>query len=178
MSDQVIIDVREKDEFAVEHIEHSINIPLSMFNSMAPGVLNQLAERNIVIMCRSGARAGQAQAMALGLGFNDAHTYEIYKGGIIEWKKQGKRVVGKPGKAPLPLMRQVQLVVGSGVLTFGLLALFVNPLFTWGAVAFGAGLTMAGMTGFCPLANALGMLPWNRGDTLAKREMCQMSNGG
>ncbi len=178
MSDQVIIDVREEDEFAVEHIEHSISIPLSKFNSLAPGILNQLGERNILIMCRSGVRAKQAQALALGLGFNDAHTYEIYKGGIIEWKRQGKPVTGQPKRAPLPLMRQVQLVVGGGVLTFGLLALFVNPLFAWGAAAFGAGLTMAGLTGFCPLANALGMLPWNRGDALAKRELCQLSKGG
>ena len=178
MSEQVIIDVREEDEFAVEHIEDSINIPLSKFTSMAPGILNQLSEQNIVIMCRSGVRAKQAQAMALGLGFNDAHTYEIYQGGIIEWKKQGKPVVTKAKRAPLPLMRQVQLVVGSGVLTFGLLGLFVDPRFVWGAVFFGAGLTMAGITGFCPLANALGMLPWNRGDALAKREMCQMSKGG
>ena len=178
MTEQVIIDVREEDEFAVEHIEHSINIPLSKFNSMAPGILNQLSERNIVIMCRSGVRAGQAQAMAQGLGFQDAHTFDIYKGGIIEWKKEGKAVVGKPSKAPLPLMRQVQLVVGSGVLIFGLLSLYVNPLFAWGAAFFGAGLTMAGITGFCPLANVLGMLPWNKGDALAKREMCQMSKGG
>jgi len=178
MNDPVIVDVREEDEFVGEHIEHSINIPLSMFNSMAPGILNQLGERSIIIMCRSGARAGQAQAMAQGLGFNDAHTFEVYKGGIIEWKRQGNPVVSRPRKAPLPLMRQVQLVVGTGVLAFAMLAAFVNPAFVWGAAFFGGGLTMAGISGFCPLATLLGKLPWNRGDTLAKREMCQLSKGG
>ncbi len=177
MSDQVVIDVREEDEFAAEHIENSINIPLSMFNSLAPGILHQLGERNIVIMCRSGVRAAQAQSMAQGLGFQDSHTFDVFSGGIIAWKKQGNDVVSRPSRAPLPLMRQVQLAVGTGVLSFGLLALFVNPLFAWGGAAFGAGLLMAGLTGFCPLANLIGMLPWNKGDTLAKREMCQMSKG-
>jgi len=171
---QVIIDVREEDEFLAEHVEHSINIPLSSFSNLAPGILNQLGERNIVIMCRSGVLAVQAQAMAKGLGFNDAHSYEVYEGGIIQWKKAGHPVVARRVKAPLPLMRQVQLVIGAMLVLFGLLAVLVNPAFAYGAVFIGGGLLLAGATGFCALANLLGMLPWNRGDTLARQEMCQL----
>jgi hypothetical protein len=136
--------------------------------------LNQLNQRNIVIMCRSGVRAVQAQAMAKGLGFNDAHTYEVYQGGIIQWKKEGKPVVARKVKAPLPLMRQVQLVVGSMAITFGLLGAWVDPVYAYGAAFIGGGLLVAGATGFCALANVLGMLPWNRGDTMAKQEMCRL----
>ncbi|MEW5756756.1 MAG: rhodanese-like domain-containing protein [Pseudomonadota bacterium] len=174
---QVIIDVREEDEFSAEHIPDSINIPLSSFASMAPGILNQLGERNILIMCRSGARAVQAHSMAKGLGFNDAHTYQVYEGGIIRWKKEGQPVVSRKVRAPLPLMRQVQLVVGTLTLMFAVLAVTIDPRFAYGAVFTGAGLLLAGMTGFCPLANLLAKLPWNRADALAKREMCQLSKG-
>lgn len=166
MSNGVIIDVREKDEFAIEHIENSINVPLSMFSSMAPGILNQLKEKKIVLVCRSGPRANQAKAMALNLGFNDAHNYEIYEGGIIKWRQEGKSLVSGKTASALPLARQVQLTVGVGVVIFSLLAVFVNPLFVWGAAFFGAGLTMAGVTGFCPLANLIAQMPWNKPKTL------------
>ncbi len=39
---QVMIDVREHDEFASEHVDGAINIPLSTFSTMAPGVLSGL----------------------------------------------------------------------------------------------------------------------------------------
>ena len=162
MGNSVIIDVREKDEFASEHIEHSINIPLSMFNSMAPGIFNQLTEKQIIIMCRSGVRSAQAQTMALGLGFNDAHSYEIYPGGILRWKQEGKPVVKQSKTTVLPIMRQVQLIVGAMVLIFSMLALFVHPYFAYGAAFFGAGLFLAGASGFCLLANLLAKMPWNR----------------
>lgn len=171
---QVIIDVREEDEFLAEHIERSINIPLSSFANIAPGILNQLGERHIVIMCRSGVRALQAQAMAKGLGFNDAHTYGVYPGGILQWKKEGKSVVSRRVNAPLPLMRQVQLVVGTMAVLFGLLGALLDPAYAYGAVFIGAGLLVAGLTGFCALANALAKLPWNRCDTRARQEMCRL----
>ena len=39
---EVIIDVRERDEYELEHIEHSINVPLSSFSTVVPGVLPNL----------------------------------------------------------------------------------------------------------------------------------------
>ncbi len=175
--DQIIIDVREEDEFAAEHVEHSINIPLSSFASLAPGILNQLRERQIVFMCRSGARAGQAQAIARQLGFNDAHSFDVHEGGIVQWKKAGKSIVSRRLKAPLPLMRQVQLVVGTLIITFSMLALLVDSRYALGALAVGGGLLIAGTTGFCALATLMAKLPWNRGDSLAKHTLCQMSKG-
>gem|GEM_PF-407100 len=174
MIEQIIIDVREEDEFIAEHVERSINIPLSSFTNLAPGILNQLGVREIVLMCRSGVRAVQAKSLSESLGFNDAHTYEVYEGGILRWKKEGNPVVSRGIKAPLPLMRQVQLVVGAMVMIFGLLGALVDPVYAYGAAFVGAGLLMAGATGFCALANVLGALPWNRGDTIAKQELCHL----
>lgn len=173
---EVIIDVREKDEFEAEHVENSVNIPLSMFASMAPGVLNQLKDRKIIFMCRGGARASQAKAISLNLGFNDAHTYEIYNGGLMQWKKDGRPTQTLNAKAPLPLIRQVQLVIGALIIVFGLLGAFVEPSFALVAAVIGAGLLLAGATGFCALASMMSKLPWNRGDKGAARALCQLSN--
>lgn len=170
----IIIDVREEDEFLAEHVENSINIPLSSFAGIAPGILNQLGKSKIVIMCRSGVRAEQALGMVKGLGFNDVHQYEVYKGGIVGWKKAGHEVVSRSVKAPLPLMRQVQLVIGFMSVGFGGAAALIDPMYAWGAVFIGGGLLLAGATGFCALANVLAMLPWNKGDTMAKRELCRL----
>ncbi|WP_353203718.1 DUF2892 domain-containing protein [Sphingomonas sp.] len=60
------------------------------------------------------------------------------------------------------MMRQVQIVAGSLVLTGVVLGWLVSPYF-FGVSAFvGAGLTFAGISGFCGMARLLGYLPWNR----------------
>lgn len=175
---EVIIDVREKDEFAIEHAQDAINVPLSLFASMAPGILNQLKDRKIVFMCRSGARAAQAQAIANQMGFNDAHIYSVYAGGILQWKKDGNQVVANAtNKAPLPLIRQVQIVIGVLVIAFGVLGAAIDPIYSYIAAAIGAGVLIAGATGFCAMATLMGKLPWNRGDVKAQKEMCQASSG-
>lgn len=176
-TDSVIIDVREKDEFAPEHVEHAINIPLSVFAAIAPGVLNQLRNREVVFMCRSGARAQQAQTIASGMGYNDAHQFSVYSGGIEAWKKAGKPVQKIEVKAPLPLIRQVQLIIGLLVIALGILGATVNPAYAYAAAAVGAGVFVAGATGFCALATMVSKLPWNRGDDMARRAMCQASTG-
>jgi hypothetical protein len=67
-------------------------------------------------------------------------------------------------------MRQVQLVIGVLALTGSLLAIFVNPLFALLPAFLGAGLTLAGSTGWCGLALLLAKMPWNRGT-----DSCQAS---
>jgi hypothetical protein len=59
-------------------------------------------------------------------------------------------------------MRQVQIAAGSLVLIGAALGTFVHPGF-YGLSAFvGAGLVFAGVTGWCGMASALGLLPYNR----------------
>ncbi|MFA6003507.1 MAG: rhodanese-like domain-containing protein [Elusimicrobiota bacterium] len=159
--DPVIIDVREQDEFDAEHVPGSIWVPLSQFARLAPGVLQAMAGKDILIMCRSGKRSAMAQTQIRQLGFGELKT-EVFAGGILEWKNQGRPV--HTGKAcHIPILRQVQLVVGPVVLVCALLSLLVDVRFAWGAALFGAGLSFAGATGSCPLAEVLGRMPWNAG---------------
>lgn len=169
---KVILDVRERDEYEQEHVRHSINVPLSAFTTLAPGVLNQLRDKEITFMCRSGARASQAQELAKGLGFNDAHTYQVYPGGILEWKASGNEVQ-KAARAPLPLMRQMQIIVGVLLVVFASLGAFVNSWFSVATIAFGGGLFMAGLTGNCAVAFLLAKAPWNKADPKLHKQYCQ-----
>jgi hypothetical protein len=60
------------------------------------------------------------------------------------------------------LERQVRLAAGLLVIAGVTLALTTALPWIYLAGFVGAGLTMAGLTGFCPTASLLGVLPWNR----------------
>lgn len=63
---------------------------------------------------------------------------------------------------PLELQRQVQIGAGSMILLGVILGTTVAP--GWYALSgfVGAGLIMAGVTGFCGLARVLMKMPWNK----------------
>ena len=159
---EVIIDVRERDEYAIEHVQHSINVPLSVFAMVAPGVLNQLKDKKILFMCFSGIRAIQAKSLASNMGFNAEHEYSFFEGGLKQWKIDGHEVIQGDSKALLPLQRQVQLIIGALVMIFGGLGMWYEPWFSVAAAATGLGLFLAGATGYCLMAQIVGLMPWNR----------------
>lgn len=160
MNDAVIIDVREIEEFKKEHISSSINIPLSGFAQLAPGVLSHLSNKNILIMCQTGLRSQQATTLLKDIP--SQNMFEIFQGGIEEWKRQGNPTSSGARNKTIPIMRQVLLTAGLLIFLFSSLALFAAPAFAYVVLAIGAGLTMAGLTGFCPMAMLLAKMPWNR----------------
>ena len=158
---ELIIDVRENDEFKAEHIPGSIHIPLGEFPAKMPALIELLHGREVVIMCRTGRRARLALDQVPKLCAS--HSLKTYEGGILEWKKQGRPTrVG--GGAHFPIMRQVQITAGSLVFGAVVLSRFVDPAFVWVAGFVGAGLTFAGLSGFCGMAEVLSRMPWNSGN--------------
>lgn len=155
----LIIDVREKDEFDAEHIESSIPIPLSTFHWQAPALFKALTGKRVLLLCRSGKRAAIAASQATG--FSGGIQVEVFEGGIMEWKKQGRPILAF-GKSHIPIMRQVQLIAGILVLTSALLSYFLNSAFIIFSGFVGAGLVVAGLTGFCGMAEILARMPWNK----------------
>jgi rhodanese-related sulfurtransferase len=149
----VLVDVRSPIEFETEHIAGSINVPLETLDSRCDEV-----PRNgqLVVICRSGKRAERGAYTLMGQGFQP----KILEGGMVAWRNAGLPI--KEGKKRLPIERQIQLIVGSGVLTGVLLGVFVNPWFLVIPGFFGAGLTFAGLSGTCALGILLGKAPWNR----------------
>ena len=65
-------------------------------------------------------------------------------------------------RQPIELQRQVQIGAGSLAFFGTILGFLVSPWF-FGVPAFvGAGLMVAGVTGFCGMARILMRAPWNR----------------
>ena len=100
------------------------------------------------------ARELQPDLVLLDLNMRDL-------GGLDAWKAHGLPVKADRAQ-PIELMRQVQMTAGGLILIGAALGLLVHPAF-WGLAAFvGAGLFLAGATGFCGMARMLAVMPWNR----------------
>lgn len=151
----VIVDIREPDEFARRHVKGALSRPLSSFETahlkIDPG-------KEVVFTCRSGMRtAANCDRLASSV---DGVAF-VLEGGVDGWAADGLPVE-EDRKAPLEIMRQVQIAAGSLVLAGVILGFAVNPAFYALAALIGAGLTFAGVTGFCGMARLLSIMPWNR----------------
>ena len=113
----------------------------------------------IYILCHSGVRAGKAAVKFAEAGFAETVVVE---GGTQAWVDAGLPVERSGKGAVLPLDRQLQLTVGALVITGVLLSHFVNANWVWLSGFVGAGLMMAGATGFCPMRSMLALMPWNQ----------------
>jgi rhodanese-related sulfurtransferase len=151
----ILVDVREADEYARERIAGARLHPLS---SLAPAALPRGPGKKLVLQCNSGSRTRQAAAAILA-----REPMELYHlaGGIQAWKRDGLPVEADR-RAPLPIMRQVQIAAGSLVLLGLLLALLLSPWLALLSAFVGAGLVFAGITGQCGMAKLLERLPYNR----------------
>lgn len=152
----VLIDVREPAEHRAEHIEGANLLPLAQVRAASlPGVPG----KKLVVHCLKGGRGSQACEKLL----TENPSLEIYnlEGGINAWSTAGFPV-SRSGSFLLPLDRQVQLTIGICVMAATALAYFVDPAFLLIAAFIGAGLTIAGLTGFCGLARLLALMPWNQ----------------
>lgn len=165
-SDCSLIDVREPVEHAESHIVGAKLIPLGQLENRG----NEIdRDSTVVVMCRSGKRGEEALTKLQAMGITDVRNLE---GGILAWKEAGLPI-GASERKILPLMQQVQLTIGLGVLVGAILALTVNPLWAILCAFFGAGLTMAGSTGWCGLAALMSKMPWNR---VAGQSCCASGN--
>jgi rhodanese-related sulfurtransferase len=151
-----VIDVREPAEFASERIEGAVSIPLSKITCAS---LSVAQGKKAVIHCRGGKR-GMSACQKLIAENPNLEVYHL-EGGLLAWKEAKLPVLSSSLKV-LPLDRQVQLTVGLLVLIGSLLAYFVSPIFFLLTAFIGAGLTFAGLTGFCGLALVLAKMPWNQ----------------
>lgn len=149
----LLIDVRDPDAYAREHISGALNMPLDQI-----GIVTNDG-RSVIFHCKSGMRAA-ASAAQLNIAANGSPAY-LLGGGIDAWRQAGHATVTDRSQ-PLEIMRQVQITAGALILTAIFLGLFVRPGFFGIAAFVGAGLVFSGVTGWCGLANLLRLMPWNR----------------
>ncbi len=161
-SGAVLIDIREADEQARERIPGTRHHALSRIDQGTP---IQAGDDVVIFHCRSGART-KGNAARLAAAAPNCETY-VLDGGIDAWKKAGLPVALDRSQ-PIDLMRQVQIGAGSLVLLGVVLGALVAPGFYALSAFVGAGLTFAGITGFCGMVRLLSLLPWNRRAAAAK----------
>jgi rhodanese-related sulfurtransferase len=151
----VLVDIREPDEFARSHVKGAQSQPLSTWEKAH---LTIDPDADVIFTCRSGMRtAGACDRLSARVN-GDAFVLD---GGLDAWAKAGLPVETN-ADAPMEIMRQVQIAAGSLVLIGVVLGFLVAP--AWFALSgfVGAGLTFAGVSGFCGMARLLMLAPWNR----------------
>lgn len=148
-----LIDIRQPDEHARERIAGALNVPLDRLSE------DSASGDVLIFHCRSGMRTAQA-ASTLSRAAAGRNCY-VVEGGISGWRNAGLPVETVRG-APIEMQRQVMIAAGSLVLLGALMAMLVTPGWLWLSLFVGAGLTFAGISGFCGMAHVLAMMPWNR----------------
>lgn len=166
----VMIDVRTPVEYAEDHIQGSLSMPLDQLDPAEVQKYSAGADLCILI-CRSGKRAEQAYHQ---LKAANCESLAILDGGIMAWE-QADLPLEHSKTARLPLMRQVQLIIGGLSLAGSVLALTIDKSFALIPAFLGAGLTMAGATGWCGLAIFLSKMPWNQiSPDGCRKQSCQL----
>lgn len=151
-----VLDVRTPGEFQSAHIAGAYNVPLDLLREHRDEIIAHLDDE-VVLVCRSGQRAAQAEETLRAAGLVNVH---ILDGGITAWQAQGFGV--NRGVQRWDLERQVRLVAGSIVLT-SVLGSIAVPKLKWLAAGVGGGLTFAAVSNTCAMGMLLSKLPYNRG---------------
>jgi len=151
----VLIDIREPDEHAREHIPQAQLRPVSL---LKPGKFETGSASQVVFHCKSGNRTMSHAARLAAATQCEAY---ILEGGLEAWKRAGLPVKADSSQ-PLELIRQVQIAAGGAVVLGLALGALVSSWFYLLPGFVGAGLIFAGATGFCGLARLLQAMPWNR----------------
>ena len=154
-ADHRIIDVRSPAEFEAAHIPGAYNVPLDQLGEHRDELVRHIDEP-VVLVCRSGLRASQAEQ---GLAAAGMGNVAVLDGGMLAWEAAGLAV--RRGAQRWDLERQVRLVAGSLVL-LGILASLMWPPARFLSGAVGAGLAIAALTNTCAMGMLLAKLPYNR----------------
>jgi rhodanese-related sulfurtransferase len=153
-----ILDVRTPGEFEGVHIAGAYNVPLDLLREHSDEIRTHLDD-HVVLVCRSGQRAAQAEQTLHDTGLTNVH---ILDGGMNSWEAGGFSV--KRGAQRWDLERQVRLVAGS-IVALSILASIFVPGFKWVAFFIGSGLVFAAVSNTCTMGMLLAKLPYNRGAT-------------
>ena len=96
--DALVLDVRTDKEFQEGHILNAMHVPLGVLSNH----LTKLApykQSPIVVVCRSGARSGQAVGVLRKASFEKVYNLS---GGVMAWQSANMPLTKEKGKPPKP----------------------------------------------------------------------------
>jgi rhodanese-related sulfurtransferase len=88
-----LLDVRQPDEWEAGHAPTAVHIPMGELSDRAAEVPR---ERDVYVICRSGARSAQVTAALNNAGWQ-AHNVD---GGMKRWAEAGRPLVNDSDSAP------------------------------------------------------------------------------
>lgn len=80
ISQEIVVDVRTREEYDGGHIENAVLVPNESIGSEMPETLPD-KEATLLIYCRSGRRSKDAAQKLLALGYQNVYDF----GGVIDW---------------------------------------------------------------------------------------------
>ena len=80
ISQEIVVDVRTREEYDGGHIENAVLVPNESIGSEMPEALPD-KEATLLIYCRSGRRSKDATQKLLELGYQSVYDF----GGVIDW---------------------------------------------------------------------------------------------
>tara|TARA_B100001964_G_scaffold198019_1_gene223409 strand:+ start:8884 stop:9480 length:597 start_codon:yes stop_codon:yes gene_type:complete len=161
-----LVDVRTSAEYETRHIAGSVHLPLDLL----AGRCEQLSEAigPLVLICESGQRALEAGERLAAAG---CQTARVLNGGVIAWSEAGgDLVLGRPRWA---MDRQVRFAAGMLVVAGFALNIAASGFWVL-SLLIGSALATTAALNICPMAVALGMLPYNRGPAVDADDAVQV----
>ena len=169
--DTLLVDVRTPGEYQGASIEGAVNLPLSQVDAHLRRIVRDAGGR-MVLICQSGARAGQAASTLAGAGLSDV---VVLDGGMNSWVAAGAPV-RRAENAKWALERQVRLVAG-GIVASSVAGSMLFPGLRFLAGGVGAGLVFAAVTNSCAMGSMLMKLPYNQGSTVDVEKAIEQLRG-
>lgn len=93
--DATMLDVREPDEWSAGHATAAVLIPLGDL-TVRLGDVPDPGAGPLPVICRSGARSGQAVAWLVRQGYDVVNV----SGGMQAWDRAGRAMVSTTGEEP------------------------------------------------------------------------------
>jgi len=95
LGDEVyLVDVREDDEWSAGHAPGAVHLPMMEL----PGRIEEIpADRDVVVVCRTGHRSAEVVGYLLGRGFGQVRNLAD---GMVGWVAAGRPLVSEDGDVP------------------------------------------------------------------------------
>jgi len=88
-----LLDVREDDEWAAGHAPEAVHIPVGSLAERATEIPN---DREVYVICRSGARSAYAAQALAGAGWTTVNVAD----GMTGWAVAGRPMISETGSEP------------------------------------------------------------------------------
>ena len=89
VGDDLLLDVREQDEWDAGHAPQAVHVPLHEVPVRWPTALAERGDRRVSVVCRVGGRSAHATAYLLAQGVDAVNV----DGGMFAWQDAGLPVV-------------------------------------------------------------------------------------